>query len=216
MFRRVALVLPRDQAVGTSSSTVNYCVRTYATAKGSAAGQKKASAGSGGKPSKGNRGQETQADARIESIKKVTTQRASQGLIASLIVLIHSGLICLSSQNLYESTPSDADRLAALAKVVPSPEAHETIQRAWALHQRHKREAHSAELARKYESMRKAIDLLEKTDKVLWEKAVEGKKFQNVDQSGATNARLVGLVPRELRPPMEVPGSRMWDHDWSA
>lgn len=65
--------------------------------------------------------------------------------------------------------------------------------------------------------MRSAIDLLEQTDQSLWEKAVGGKKFQNVDQKGVEgNSRLAGLVPRELRPPMEQPGHRMWDSEWKA
>lgn len=64
--------------------------------------------------------------------------------------------------------------------------------------------------------MRSAIDLLEQVDPQLWEKAVGGKKFQNVDQREATDARLVGLVPRELRPPMEQPGTKMWDSEWKA
>lgn len=106
--------------------------------------------------------------------------------------------------------------MSALAKVVPSLEAHETITRAWALHNRNRRQAHDAELARKYDAMRRAIDLLEETDKTLWDKAVGGKKFQNVDQKAATNARLDGLVPRELRVPMEHPGTNMWDADWKA
>ncbi|BGP15436.1 hypothetical protein JCM10213_005063 [Rhodosporidiobolus nylandii] len=117
---------------------------------------------------------------------------------------------------LYESDPSEADRLAALKRVIPSAEVHETIQRAWQLHTRHRREAHQAELARKYASMRAAIELLEETDKDLWSKAVDGRKFQNVDQSRATNARPEGLVPRELRVPTEAPGAQLWDHDWKA
>lgn len=64
--------------------------------------------------------------------------------------------------------------------------------------------------------MREAIDLLEQTDKKLWEKAVGGKKFQNVDQSEQTNARLEGIVPREMRVPMEQPGGQLWDSDWKA
>lgn len=121
-------------------------------------------------------------------------------------------------QTLYDSDPSDEARLAALAKVVPSPEVHETITRAWQLFVRHRRQSHASELARKYTSMRSAIDLLETTDKGLWEKAVGGRKFQNVDQRAARegNARLIGLVPRELRPPMEQPGARMWDGEWKA
>lgn len=121
-----------------------------------------------------------------------------------------------SRQTLYESDPPEEDRIAALQKVIPSAEAHETILRAWQLHRRHKREAHSAELARKYNAMRQAVDFLEETDKSLWEKAVGGKKYQNVDQSGATNARLEGLVPREMRVPTELPAGKMWDYEWKA
>ncbi|BGP47409.1 hypothetical protein JCM10450v2_003261 [Rhodotorula kratochvilovae] len=119
-------------------------------------------------------------------------------------------------QALLETDPTEAERLAALRRVIPSAEAHETITRAWQLHQRHRREAHAAELARKYAAMRAAVDLLEQTDKALWRKAVEGKKFQNVDQAGATNARLEGIVPREMRVPTELPGAQLWDHDWKA
>ncbi|GAA5829883.1 hypothetical protein JCM11251_007920 [Rhodosporidiobolus azoricus] len=116
---------------------------------------------------------------------------------------------------LYESEPSESDRLAALSRVIPSPEVHETITRAWQLHLRQRRTAHQTALARKYDSMRRAIDLLEETDKELWSKAVEGKKFQNVKQNGG-NERLEGLVPRELRVPTERPGAQLWDHDWKA
>ncbi|GAA5864542.1 hypothetical protein JCM1840_000537 [Sporobolomyces johnsonii] len=161
--------------------------RAYAAGKSAASsGSRKKAALAAG--SRGGRPGEGAGDARVETIKKI----------------------------LYESDPADADRLAALSQVIPSAEAHETIQRAWALHQRHRREAHSAELARKYASMRAAIDLLEQTDKALWEKAVGGKKFQNVDQAGATNARLDGIVPRELRVPMEQPGGQVWDSEWKA
>ncbi|GAA5906441.1 hypothetical protein JCM6882_004436 [Rhodosporidiobolus microsporus] len=117
---------------------------------------------------------------------------------------------------LYESESSEADRLAALSRVIPSPEAHETITRAWQLHLRQRRTSHSAELARKYASMRRAIDLLEDTDKGLWSQAVEGKKFQNVRQDGRGNERLEGLVPRELRVPTERPGAQLWDYEWKA
>lgn len=99
---------------------------------------------------------------------------------------------------------------------MPSREVHETISRAWALHQRHRREQHDDELARKYDAMRRAIDLLEETDPRLHQLAVGGKKFQNVDQATQTNARLDGIVPRELRVPMEQPGGQLWDSDWKA
>lgn len=64
--------------------------------------------------------------------------------------------------------------------------------------------------------MRAAIDLLEATDAGLWEQAVGGRKFQNVDQAGATNARLEGLVPREMRVPTEQGGTALWDKDWKS
>lgn len=71
-------------------------------------------------------------------------------------------------------------------------------------------------MLKKYNSMRKAIDLLELSDKSLWELAVEGKKFQNVDQKRSGNERLEGMVPREIRIPMEVGGSGIWDSNWTA
>ncbi|KAM0746775.1 hypothetical protein T439DRAFT_318553 [Meredithblackwellia eburnea MCA 4105] len=117
---------------------------------------------------------------------------------------------------LYESEPTQEARVSALEKVVPSLEVHETITRAWQLHRRSQRSAHSLELARKYESMRKAIDLLEKTDKGLWEMAVEGKKFQNVAQRDVGNERLDGIWPRELRVPMEKGAEVAWDEEWKA
>ncbi|KAM0789002.1 hypothetical protein ACM66B_003070 [Microbotryomycetes sp. NB124-2] len=117
---------------------------------------------------------------------------------------------------MYESGPTDEERLTALSKVIPSQEVHETISRAWSVIQTRKRQQHEQELERKYSSMRRAIDLLEQVDKDLFEKATGGKQFENVDQTGADNSRLRGLVPRELRPPMQLPGTKMWDHDWKA
>lgn len=119
-------------------------------------------------------------------------------------------------QTLLESDPTEADRLAALRRVIPSAEAHETITRAWQLHERHRREAHAAELSRKYNAMRSALSLLEETSPRLYREATEGRKFQNVDQSRATNARLEGIVPREMRVPTERPGAQLWDHEWKA
>ncbi|GAA5893375.1 hypothetical protein JCM8208_004423 [Rhodotorula glutinis] len=119
-------------------------------------------------------------------------------------------------QTLLESDPTEAERLEALRRVIPSAEAHDTIQRAWQLHQRHRREAHTAELGRKYAAMRSALSLLEDTSPPLYRHATEGRKFQNVDQARATNARLEGIVPREMRVPTERPGAQLWDHEWKA
>ncbi|BGP24004.1 mitochondrial ribosomal protein subunit L28 [Rhodotorula toruloides] len=116
---------------------------------------------------------------------------------------------------LFESDPSEEERLEALLKVIPSPEAHETIERAWQLHLRHKRETHQAEIHRKYASMRAAMDLLEQTDKELFRKAC-GKAFTTLEQADATNARLNGLVPREWKVPTDLPAGKMWNADWKA
>ncbi|SCZ98500.1 BZ3500_MvSof-1268-A1-R1_Chr7-1g09180 [Microbotryum saponariae] len=135
----------------------------------------------------GNRGQIEQADSRIDLIRKT----------------------------LYESSPTDQERLQALSKVVPSIEAHETITRAWALHRRHQREAHEGSLRAKYASMQAALQLLEQTSPQLYAKATQGDKFQNVDQEGYGNERLTGIVPRELRAPMELAGKVRWDSGWT-
>lgn len=64
--------------------------------------------------------------------------------------------------------------------------------------------------------MTKALEFLKETNEDLYEKAVGGKKFQNVNQVGNTNARLEGLVPREMRIPMERPSTDLWDSTWTA
>ena len=48
----------------------------------------------------------------------------------------------------------------ALKKAIPSKQAHETIERAWLLHQRHVRRSREAELRRKFESVRNAMESL--------------------------------------------------------
>lgn len=123
-------------------------------------------------------------------------------------------------QVLFESDPSDAQRLEALRKVVHSDEVFETIQRAWRLHERHRREAHAAMLERKFTKMQDALGQLEAFDSDLFDKAVGGKQFQNQDQRHvAKGGRLDGLVPVELRPPMDLPpvdsSKGLWDADWT-
>src|SRR5882762_2206905 len=59
----------------------------------------------------------------------------------------------------------------ALQRAIPSKQAHETIERAWSLHLRHTRWKRDAELARKFECMRKAMEVLEKIDSRLYMEA---------------------------------------------
>ncbi|GAA5986079.1 hypothetical protein JCM11641_005550 [Rhodosporidiobolus odoratus] len=179
----------------TSSAARLAARQTLSTASTSRSYASKASPASSGSRkkanatlSRGSRPGEGAGDSRVEAIKST----------------------------LYESDPSEASRLEALRRAIPSPEVHETITRAWLLHQRTQRLSHSSELARKYSLMREAIDLLEQTDKGMWEQAVGGKKFQNVRQDGRSNARLEGIVPREYRVPTERPGAVLWDSEWKA
>lgn len=66
MFRRLALSLPRDQAIGTST-TLTRCYATPAKG-GSAASKQKAQKSTG---PRGSRGGEGAADSRVDLIKKV-------------------------------------------------------------------------------------------------------------------------------------------------
>lgn len=97
--------------------------------------------------------------------------------------------------------------------MIPSAAVHSTISRAWQLHARHARDAHAAELARKYAAMRAALDLLERESPDLFRQATQGK-LQNTSQRGG-NERLQGLVPRELRAPMETSAEGVWDGAWT-
>ncbi|SCV70964.1 BQ2448_3726 [Microbotryum intermedium] len=187
------LVLPTDQLIGISTRVV--LTRSYAT-KPSSSAKKTSSKGTAG----GNRGQVEQADSRIDLIRK-----------HELILTDPND----HRQTLYESSPSDQERLQALSKVVPSLEAHETITRAWALHRRNQREAHESSLRAKYASMHAALHLLKETSPELYDKATKGGKFQNIDQEGHGNDRLTGIVPRELRAPMELAGKVRWDSEWT-
>ncbi|KAJ3558996.1 hypothetical protein NM688_g606 [Phlebia brevispora] len=58
-----------------------------------------------------------------------------------------------------------------IQRAIPSVQAHETIERAWLLHQRHIRRGRQAELERKYNAMQEAMDTLRKVDKRLYQEA---------------------------------------------
>lgn len=121
------------------------------------------------------------------------------------------------------------DVSAALQIAIPSKEAHETIERAWLLHERHTRWKRNAEAERKFASMRKAMEELEKTDPVLFKeanraedprartdaerellKSVKGAERKKLD------SRLPGLFPREMRLPTDTPPRNGWNYDWKA
>jgi large subunit ribosomal protein L40 len=114
-----------------------------------------------------------------------------------------------------------------LQRAIPSKQAHETIERAWSLHLRHTRWKREAELARKFECMRKAMEELEKIDSKLymgankvedprvWTAAELEKSSQlRGAEKRAFDWRIRGLFPRELRLPTDTPSRSGWDYQW--
>lgn len=59
----------------------------------------------------------------------------------------------------------------AIQRAIPSKQAHETIERAWLLHKRHLRKTREEETARKFECMKKAMDVLHEIDSRLYMEA---------------------------------------------
>lgn len=115
----------------------------------------------------------------------------------------------------------------ALERAIPSVEAHETIERAWQLHQRHKRESAQAELGAMHRRMQEAVEELKGVDERLYHWATvprdqrrlikpEAEALRGTKGSvrKALEARIEGLFPRELRVPTETPSTTGWDHDW--
>jgi large subunit ribosomal protein L40 len=128
------------------------------------------------------------------------------------------------------STPTGAWRpevARALQIAIPSNQAHETIERTWSLHQRRLREKHEAELKRKLECVKKAMDELERVDMFLFlgankvedpREASESelqllKKFTGTERR-VLQARIRGLFPRELRLPTDTPSRDGWNYEW--
>ncbi|KAK0456133.1 hypothetical protein EV421DRAFT_1750632 [Armillaria borealis] len=93
----------------------------------------------------------------------------------------------------------------ALQHAIPSVPAHETIERAWLLHKRHVRKQRDAELARKFECMKQAMEELAEAEVAVGMKASELK---------ALDARIHGLFPREMRIPTDTPSRSGWNYEW--
>ncbi|KAF5352670.1 hypothetical protein D9756_005836 [Leucocoprinus leucothites] len=116
----------------------------------------------------------------------------------------------------------------AIQHAIPSVQAHNTIERAWLLHKRQIRKRREAELARKFESMRKAMEELEKIDTRLYMEANRQEdprarseaerqlaKTLRSSELRAVEARVRGLFPRELRVPTETPPPSGWNYEWN-
>lgn len=131
-----------------------------------------------------------------------------------------------------KSTPTGSwrpDVARALKAVVYNRTVHETIERAWLLHQRHVRKQREEETSRKFESMKKAMTELEKVDRWLADEANRKDdptkrtaedlerlaKLRGIAKRGL-DVRLPGLFPRDMRIPTDTPPKGGWDHDWKA
>ncbi|WVO18362.1 hypothetical protein L204_106077 [Cryptococcus depauperatus] len=142
------------------------------------------------------------------------------------------------------STPTGTyhpDYLERLQTVVPSAEAYETIERAWQLYQRERREARKVALNAKYQSMVRACDELEQITnpanggpenaegkgalyhRLVYDESVaqarqaqkkgEQPKGRKTSEQKWLDSRAQGLVPRESWIPVENRG-KGWDYDW--
>ncbi|KAI0756544.1 hypothetical protein C8Q80DRAFT_1348924 [Daedaleopsis nitida] len=115
-----------------------------------------------------------------------------------------------------------------LQRAIPSVQAHETIERAWFLHQRHVRRARAAELKRKFESVRNAMETLRQVSPELYasvnkEEDPRARSAAETDllkrlkgpEKKAVEARIRGLFPRELRMPTDTPPRNGWIYDFT-
>lgn len=115
-----------------------------------------------------------------------------------------------------------------LQRAIPSVQAHETIERAWFLRERHVRRTRQAELTRKFECMRKAMETLRLINPALYKEANQGEdprarseaeaqlaKTLSGTEKKALEARIRGLFPRELHIPSDTPPRSGWSYDWT-
>lgn len=115
----------------------------------------------------------------------------------------------------------------AIQRAIPSVQAHHTIERAWLLHKRQIRKRREAELTRKFESMKRAMEELEKIDTRLYMEANRQEdprarttaemnlaKTLRSSELRALEARIRGLFPRELRTPTDTPPLSGWNYEW--
>jgi len=117
----------------------------------------------------------------------------------------------------------------AIQRAIPSVQAHGTIERAWLLYKRHLRKKREAEIARKFECMKKAMDVLHEIDPRLYMEAnrpedprarsaaeMTMRKAMKASELRAMEARIRGLFPRELRMPTETASRTGWKYEWKA
>lgn len=129
------------------------------------------------------------------------------------------------------------DHSQRLAHLIPDPEVYETIDRAWKLHQRIKRDEGQRSLGVKLRAMQDACDELERMtkegeggltravyDRAMSRPSLRGEKVEiptgttgarkETPESRFAAARIDGLVPREMWVPTETRG-KGWKYDWA-
>jgi large subunit ribosomal protein L40 len=79
---------------------------------------------------------------------------------------------------------------------------HETIERAWKLHQNQERERRNRELEKKFRKMNAAMNELEKTNDRLFKAAIV--KSRHI------------TFPREMKIPTETPSPQGWNYDYKT
>ncbi|KAK7686580.1 hypothetical protein QCA50_010180 [Cerrena zonata] len=114
-----------------------------------------------------------------------------------------------------------------LQRAIPSVQAHETIERAWLLHQRHIRRRRMAEAEKKFQCMHSAMEKLRELSPKLYEEANKDEdprarspeeteiwKSLKKSERRAFDSRIRGLFPREMRTPTETPPTGGWNYDY--
>ncbi|KAI8453321.1 hypothetical protein BY996DRAFT_6431558 [Phakopsora pachyrhizi] len=135
-------------------------------------------------------------------------------------------------QTLYEKEPEDSERkrFKALRELIPDPEIHQTIHRAFQLLKRQRREELEIRLENQYQSIDRALEDLRIKHLELYLRTIRNQKgspfrIQNVDQEMSKTddgidrnrlGKLVGLFPRQIRIPTELTpqAGKVWDKDW--
>ncbi|KAH9812221.1 hypothetical protein DFH28DRAFT_1062217 [Melampsora americana] len=126
---------------------------------------------------------------------------------------------------LYEQKEEESERLKRLTSIVPTPEIHETIHRAWQIRLRERRERLSKRLSSQYESIDKSLEELRISNLTLYLKTIKDSdggilKLENTGsrtKEGLNGTgKLIGLFPRQMRIPTESSplDGKVWDHDW--
>ncbi len=90
------------------------------------------------------------------------------------------------------------DVMKALRRAIPSKQAHETIERAWLLHERHMRWRRNAEAERKFECMRRAMESWRNSTRLCSRRRI-GQKTQGNEVLLKSSSARNCVVPRRRR-----------------